>query len=69
MGGQGGFEPRIEVIVIMQKKSGGGPVGGGVRVVMYEELEIIEKCTKKVGRGGGAGRERGGGGVGWPGWC
>ena len=30
-------------------------------MVVYEELEIIEKCTKKVW-GGGSGRERGGGG-------
>ena len=36
VGGQGGCEPRIEVIVKMQKKSGGGSgrgwvQGGGVR--------------------------------------
>ena len=30
-GGQGGREPRIKVIVKMRKKkSGGGPIGGGV---------------------------------------
>ena len=48
----------------MQKKrrERGGPVGGGVRVVVYEKLEVMRKCKKiRVG-----GRGRGGGG--WSGW-
>ena len=49
----------------MQKKvgRGSGQGRGGVRVVVYEELEVIEKCTKtKLGEGGPV---RGG----WSGWC
>ena len=43
-GGQGGCEPRIELIVKMQKHregwpSGGG--GGGVRVVVNQELKLL----------------------------
>ena len=38
--GQGGCEPRIELIVKMpQKKVGSG--GGGVRVVVNQELKLL----------------------------
>ena len=54
LGGQGRCEPRIKLIVKMQKQSrravgdkggcvrriGGGPVGG-VRVDVYEELKLL----------------------------
>ena len=33
-------------------------------MVVYEELEVIEKCTKNVGGGGRVGE-----GGGWSGWC
>ena len=42
--GQGGCEPRIELIVIMHKKSGGvgAPVGeGGIRVVVNQKLKLL----------------------------
>ena len=53
-GGQGGCERRIEVIVKIQKKNGGG---GGVRVDVNEELEVfVKKKTTLFG-----------GGVGWMG--
>ena len=50
--GQGGCEQRIEVFVKIQKKniflggggrgvSGRGPVGGGVRVDVNEELKFL----------------------------
>ena len=43
MGGQGGCVRRIEVIVKMKKKiGGGGPVGGGgIRVDVYEKLKLL----------------------------
>ena len=69
LGGQGEYERRIEVFVIIQKKLGGpggrGRVGGGgVRVDVIEELEFLGKFTKKNFRGGGGG---GGGRVGFGG--
>ena len=39
-GGQGGCEPRIEVMVKM-KNNVGGPVGGMGRVMVKEELKIL----------------------------
>ena len=43
VGGQGGREPRIEVIVKIKKNVGRGSVGagggGGVKVVVKEELK------------------------------
>ena len=49
MGGQGGYERRIEVFVKIQKKNffwGGGSVGGsrsgwGIRVDVDEELKFL----------------------------
>ena len=67
-GGQGGCERRIEVLVKIPKKNGGGVgvgsegcsgwrgVGfGGVRVDVNEELKFLGKFThKKIGGGGGS---------------
>ena len=49
--------------------AGGGPVVGGVRVDVYEELKLLWKCKKEVGRGcpvggSGWGVRSGGGGSG-----
>ena len=61
VGGQCGCEPRIELIVKMNKKvgRGGGPVGGGVRVVVNHELKLLQKWRKEslegVQAGGGSG--------------
>ena len=50
LGGQSGYELRIEVFVKIQKKilgggggsvGGGGGVGGGVRVDVNEELKFL----------------------------
>ena len=64
MGGKGGYERRIEVILKMQKKSrgafggegvgqGGGPVWGrtgwGSTVDVNEELKLLSKYKKQIG--------------------
>ena len=43
MGGQGGCEPRIEVIVKMKKRKSDGGSGPGmmVRVDVNEELKVL----------------------------
>ena len=74
MGGQGGCERRIKVIVEIQKKKtfffwGGGLGEGsalGVRVDNIEELKFFGKIHKKNlgGGGGSAGGGLGRGGVG-----
>ena len=43
-GGLGGCEPRIEVIVKMQKKNVRGPVGRGSRVDVNKELKLLSYC-------------------------
>ena len=48
--GQGGCERRIEVIVKMKKKSGGG-LGVGWEGQCGCEIEVIVKVEKKVGGG------------------
>ena len=56
--GHGGCEPRIEVIVKMQKKSGRGWVwgGGGGGQGGYEpRIEVIVKMQEKTGGGSGWG--------------
>ena len=58
VGGQGGCERRIEVFVKIQKKMGGGGLGGvrlGVRVDVIEELKFLGKFKKKIGGWGGEG--------------
>ena len=80
LGDQGGCEPRIELILKMHKiKSGGGrgagvaPVRKEVRVVVNQELNLLEKMHKeKSGRGGssrglgvGRGVQSGAGGGVW----
>ena len=69
LGGQGGCERRIEVLVKIEKKNWGCLVGGrglsgwGVRVDVNEELNFLGKFTKKIrGVSGGWGS---GGGSGW----
>ena len=69
-GRMGGCEPRIEVIVKMQKKSeevGSGRVRAGGRVRCEPRIEVIVKMQKKSEEGGGGpvGYGRGGGGSGW----
>ena len=67
VGGQGGYERRIEVFVKIQKKnwgggsgavgSGGGGVGYGVVMMdVNEELKFFGKIHKKKIRGGREGR-------------
>ena len=69
-GGQGGCEPRIEVIVKIQKKSGEGGRSGGVCVWggggggqggCEPRIEVIVKMQKKVGRGVRSGGGQSGG--------
>ena len=62
MGGQGGCEPGIVVIVKMKKKVRGGQVGQGG---CEPRIEVVVKMKQKSrGRGGGRVRS-GGGGSGW----
>ena len=53
-GGGGG----VRVVV---QKSREGVRSGWVRVVVYEELEVVENCKKKLGEGGGGPVEESGG--------
>ena len=53
-GGQGGCEPRTELIVNMKNKSGGG--GGGGQGGCEPRIELIVKMKKKVGKVSGRGR-------------
>ena len=72
MGGQTGCEQRIVVFVKIQKKNGGGGVGGAEGSVWgggqggcEHRIEIFVKIPKKKigGGGGGGGVGRGGRGV------
>ena len=64
-GGQGGYERRIKVFVKIKRRKQcggggvglvGGPVGGGVRVDVNEELKFFQNSkNKKLGRGLGRG--------------
>ena len=58
MGGQGGCERRTEVILEMHKKMS----GGGIRVDVNEELEVIVKMQKSEKKSWGRVRV---GGSGW----
>ena len=72
LGGQGGWERRIEAIVKIQKKNGGGgsgrggrgASGWGVRVDVNGEVKFCENSKKKFG-GGGQGRGGSDQGLGW----
>ena len=82
MGGQGGWERRIEAFVKIKKKiGGGGRVGGGgggrgVRVDVNGEVKFCENSKKKIEGGGGGWVGVGGGGgrggsdqeLGWGRW-
>ena len=56
MGGQSGCERRSEVIVKIEKKSGGGGVGSGGS---EQRIEVFVKIKKSGGAGGGVGSVRG----------
>ena len=68
VGGQAGFERRIEVIVEIQKNRGGGGGGGGPVLGCQggceRRIEVIVKMqTKKKMSGGGCGRDGRGSGL------
>ena len=62
-GGQGGCEPRIELIVKFKKKSGGGPAGRGwvghcgcePRIEVFVKMKIKSGVGVRSGGGSGSG--------------